>query len=271
MSRGTIRTVYGVLLSVCMLYACTGALGSPEEKAATQTARAIDVVAAQTMEAMRDAPDTALPASPVAVPTSTALPATATPRPTKTPWPEPVFIQVSIDTNCRSGPGSAFPMIGALMVGERAIVRARSSDGDYWIVENPDNPGRECWLWGRHATLVGATDQLPLITPPWTATPEPGTIAGWAYLDVDTSWTRDFSVDMPLSGVELTLRTGECPGGTAVALVKTDAQGRYQISNLMPALYCLSRDESQPLNPNTWSLLITPGQFRDEINFFQLP
>ncbi len=254
-----------------MLHACAGGFASVEEKAATQTAHALDVVAAQTLAAMRDAPDTALPASPVAIPTSTALPATATPRPTETPYPKPVFIQVSIDTNCRSGPGSTFTMVGALMVGERTIVHARSSDGDYWIVENPDNLGRECWLWGRHATLVGSADHLPLITPPWTPTPEPGAIAGWAYLDVDYSWTRNFSVDTPLSEVELTLRTGECPGGSTVAVVKTDAQGRYQISNLVPALYCLSRGETQPLNPNTWSLLISPGQFRDEINFFRLP
>lgn len=271
MSIAKLKMLFWLFAGVVLLTACGSVIVSPEERAVTQTSSAIDSIAAQTLEALRTAvePDPGTTAVPVA--SNTALPATSTPLPTATPWPDPVRVVVSIDTNCRSGPGPSFPLIGALMVGESTIVRARVPGLNYWLVENPDNPGRECWLWGKHATLDGVADHLPLATPPWTPTPEPGTIAGWVYLDADKSWTRDVSVDSPLSGIKLTLRVGNCPGGSTVAVVETDAQGRYQISDLVPTLYCLSRDESQPLNPNTWSLLISPGQLRDEINFFRLP
>lgn len=265
------KIVISFLAGTVLLSACGGALISPEARAATETTSAIDRIAAQTLESLRTEEAVVLRMNAVPTATHTVLPATRTPVPSVTPLPAPIRITVTVDTNCRTGPGSSFPMVGALMVGESTIVRARVPELDYWIVENPDNPGGECWLWGRHASLVGGTNNLPVATPPWTPTPEPGTIAGWVYLDEDYSWTRDASVDSPISGIELTLRVGNCPGGSTVAIVETDTRGRYQISNLVPTLYCLSRDESLPLNPNTWSLLIRPGQFRDEINFFRLP
>lgn len=264
--------VIACIAGVALLSACGDALISSEGRAATQTASVIDGIAAQTLEALRTTadPDPGTTAVPV-VSTTTALPATTTPLPTATLWPDPVRIEVSIDTNCRSGPGPAFPLIGALMVGESTIVRARVPELNYWVVENPDNPGRECWLWGKHATLDGETDHLPVAIAPWTSTPEPGSIAGWVFLDVNNNGVRDVPGDTPLGGINLMLRVGACPGGSGVAMVETNIEGRYQISNLIPTLYCLSRDEAEPLIPNTWSINLSPGQFRDEINFRRSP
>jgi hypothetical protein len=271
MSKMNLKVVISYLVGVALLSACGGVFVSSEGRAATQTAGAIDGIAAQTLEALRTADDPEMEPSPEPVATNTSLPATSTPLPTATPWPKPVRIQVSVDTNCRSGPGRSFPLIGALMVGETTIVHAQVSEIDYWIVENPDNPGRECWLWGRHATLDGDVDQLPLATPSWTATPEPATIAGWIFLDANNNGVRGDPGDASIGGVQLTLRVGACPGGSSVAEVETNSQGRFQISNLIPTLYCLSRDTSQQLIPNTWSILLSPGQFRDEVNFRRLP
>jgi hypothetical protein len=265
------KLTFLLLVGVALISACGQVFVPPEERAATQTSSAIDSIAAKTLEALRTAvePDPGTKAVPVA--SNTALPATDTPLPTATPWPDPVRVEVSIDTNCRSGPGPTFPLIGALMVGESTIVRARVPELNYWLVENPDNPGRECWLWGKHATLDGETDHLPIAIPPWTSTPEPGSIAGWVYLDVDKNGIREVPGDSPIEGIRLILRVGTCPGGTSVAMVETNSQGRYQISNLIPTLYCLSRDESEQLIPNTWSINLRAGQSRDEINFRRLP
>lgn len=170
---GVVRLRLALICSFAMtlLSACSNVFVPSEGRTATQTANAIDSIAAQTLEALRTADGNGTRLIPASTATNTALPATATPLPTSTPWPAPVRIEVTIDTNCRAGPGPEFPLIGALMVGESTIVRARVLDLEYWIVENPDNPGRECWLWGRHASLNGDDGHLPVATPPWTPTP----------------------------------------------------------------------------------------------------
>jgi len=260
-----------LLVAASALYACGGFPAPPEARAATQTISVIDGVAEQTLEALRAAVETARPASPARTLTHTALPATSTAYSSATPWPAPVRIQVSVDTNCRAGPGPSFRMVGALMVGETTLIRARSNDPDYWLVENPDNPGRECWLWGRHAIIDGDTGHLPLASVPATPTPAPATLAGWVYLDANGNGVRGDPGDGVISGVELTLRVGACPGGLLVATVVSDGSGRYLIPNLIPTLYCLSRDLAQQLLPNTWSINLSPGEFRDEVNFRRVP
>ncbi|TFH35824.1 MAG: hypothetical protein E4G99_06415 [Anaerolineales bacterium] len=259
------------MASAGLLYACGSFPASVEERSATQTSSAIDAIAAQTLEALRTASDPGSQINALPSMTKAALPATSTSLPSATPWPDPVFIRVDVDTNCRSGPGPPFPIVGALMVGETTLVKARSSESDYWIVENPDNPGRECWLWGKHAVMDADTNHLPLATYPATPTPAPATLAGWVYLDSNTNGERDDPGDGGLRGARLTLRLGACPGGLTVATVETDHTGRYLIPGLIPTLYCLSQDPAMLLQPIHWSINLKPGQFRDEVNFFQVP
>jgi len=103
--------------------------------------------------------------------TDTLIPdITITPTITLTPTLGTPMVSVSMNTNCRSGPGKIYGYIGALLVGESAEVVGQSTDGQYWIIKNPDHPG-ECWLWGRYATVTGPTDDLPEYTPPPTPTP----------------------------------------------------------------------------------------------------
>jgi hypothetical protein len=96
--------------------------------------------------------------------------------PTSTPPLPPstgaVIVSVSMDTNCRTGPGEKYPSIGSLMIGETAEVVGRSPGGDFWIIKNLDDPGN-CWLWAIHATVIGVTSKLPIIQPPPTPTPTP--------------------------------------------------------------------------------------------------
>ncbi|MBK6646404.1 MAG: hypothetical protein IPG44_11785 [Anaerolineales bacterium] len=105
----------------------------------------------------------------------TATPAfTATPELTGTPSvPE---VTVSVNTNCRTGPGTAYQIIGALVIGQKGIVVGKNSPTGYWIINNPGSTGT-CWLFPQYATVSGDTSKLqeyaipPTPTPTFTSTP----------------------------------------------------------------------------------------------------
>lgn len=96
--------------------------------------------------------------------------APASPPPTLTPTPVPM-VSVSTDTNCRSGPGKAYDVVGALLVGQTAKVVGQDGYGVNWIIDNPSVAGGTCWLYGQYATVTGDTKTLPVVTPPPTPTP----------------------------------------------------------------------------------------------------
>lgn len=96
---------------------------------------------------------------------------TFTPTPTVTLTPEVPMVSISVQTNCRSGPGTAYDKIGVMNVGETAEVVGISVYNDYWIIKLPANPAIICWLWGKYATVSGNTSGLPVSNPPPTPTP----------------------------------------------------------------------------------------------------
>jgi len=102
-------------------------------------------------------------------PSSTSLP-TQTPTITLTFTPTVPMVTVSQNTNCRTGPGVIYDLIGGLLIGEEAVVVGKYTAGNYWIINNPDAAGT-CWLWGQYATVSGNTAGLPEYTPPPTPTP----------------------------------------------------------------------------------------------------
>jgi hypothetical protein len=93
-----------------------------------------------------------------------------TPLPTLTFTPEVPMVSVSVDTNCRSGPGTAYDILGVLHVGETAEVVGVAPYGGSWIIKNPDGAGT-CWLWDQYASVTGSTAGLPTIDVPPTPTP----------------------------------------------------------------------------------------------------
>jgi hypothetical protein len=102
---------------------------------------------------------------------------TYTPLPTYTPQATSTsgtpMVSVSVQTNCRSGPGTAYDILGVLPVGQSAEVVGRSVYSDNWIIKLPSNPAITCWLWVQYATVVGDTAGLPVFNPPPTPTPSP--------------------------------------------------------------------------------------------------
>jgi hypothetical protein len=79
---------------------------------------------------------------------------------------------VSVATFCRSGPGTAYELLGTLNVGESAEVVGRSASNEFWIIKLPSNPAITCWLWGQYASLTGNAQALPVKDPPPTPLPK---------------------------------------------------------------------------------------------------
>ena len=93
-----------------------------------------------------------------------------TPTLTFTFTPLVPMVSVSIATNCRSGPGSGYSVLGVLVVGQSALVVGQNTQMGYWIIQWPSQSGT-CWLWNQYATVTGNTGGLPLVNPPPTPTP----------------------------------------------------------------------------------------------------
>lgn len=209
-------TVVLILLAIDALLMMAGCGQSPSETEVVDPEVQVQTRVAQTLAAMteNDADDevieegqpepTLLPSD---IPTITPLP-TDTPIPTDTLTPTPSVPQVHVDvnTNCRSGPGGIFDLVGYLLVGQQAEVVGQFANGDYWVIKNPSRPG-ECWLWGNYATLEGPVGQLPYFTPPptptptFTPTPEVNWTGSWmtAYAEIGNPYIT-FQISLSQSG-----------------------------------------------------------------------
>lgn len=183
--------------------------------------------------------------------------------------PGPPMISVSVDTNCRSGPGLAYEYLGALMTYEEAEVLAQGSLPGFWVIENPDHLGTECWVGEQYASIVGDTSNLPVRTPPPLPEPEPGTISGYVFIDANNNNQRD-PQELPLVDVWVYLDEGECPGGALVQKVVTSSDGYYIFSDVAPGVYCVSRHDiiSLPINHQ---ITLGEGEQLTGINFRLLP
>jgi len=111
----------------------------------------------------------------------TSLPAfTSTPQPTSAPeftvTPSVTTVTVTLDTNCRTGPGTQYEQIDALLVGQPAKVVGKNTSTSYWIIEKPNGSGT-CWLWGQYATVSGNTSSLTEYAIPATPTTIPTAVA----------------------------------------------------------------------------------------------
>lgn len=156
--------VLAVLASAC---GPTGVTAPDPNLIHTAVAQTLSAIHIQTARAGTDTPLPS-PLPPTLTPT-----VTLSPTPFFTETPSAPMISVSVNTNCRVGPGKVYDRVGALLVGETTEIFGRDRTGAYWYVANPDAPGGYCWLWGEYASLVGNTETLPVFTPPPTPTPVP--------------------------------------------------------------------------------------------------
>jgi len=173
--------------------------------AETDTAQELDLQRTKGAEA-------ALSPTETTAPTNTTIPATSTLEPTYTQTPEdtedivegtgqPEFtisgpaVQVSVDTNCRSGPGKVYTYLGALLVGEEANIYGKDPSGSWFYINNPDLEESFCWIWGYFANTSGNTAPLPIYTPGPTPRPDPNFSVG--FREVETcggAWQLEFEI-----------------------------------------------------------------------------
>ena len=180
-----------------------------------------------------------------------------TPTPTFTFTPSIPTVSVSTNTNCRTGPGDSYAIVGLLEVGKTAEVVGRTYDGGSWIIRLPSNPTIVCWLWSGYATVSGNWKALPVVTPPPTPTP-----------------TASFST----SYVEMIVCSGEYaftfkisnPGNITWESVKisvTDTDKGVTKTHTRDSFKrwsgCTSGSEDQNLEPGEtgYATTVLPGQF----------
>ncbi len=142
----------------------------------------IDIAATAAQQTQVSALVTQALASLVTGTATITLTPSVTPQPSITPSLPAPIISVSVDTNCRFGPGKVYDYKGGLMVGETAQILAKDPTGLYFYIRNPDDPGF-CWVWGNYATISGDTSCLPVFTPEPTPTPVPD--FSFAYHNLD--------------------------------------------------------------------------------------
>ncbi len=167
---------------------------------------------------------TASPTQPA--PTATTAPS-RTPTPSAAATPESPAVRVESAANVRSGPSTAYPVIGGVRVGQRLPVIGQY--GDWWQITLT---GRTGWIWGALVSPNAVAQQAPQVkdlpplpptqTPAPTAAPSPQPIAqadlvvlwpetqypvrarvvrGWDYELVDASTNYDFVVHRDVFGM----------------------------------------------------------------------
>jgi hypothetical protein len=189
------RTLFVGVLILAILACNLPAAAPTTDPAAAWTAAAMTVAAAMNQPPTVSALPPATPI-PTRVPTDTFTPLPSlSPTSFFTSTPTVPVISVSVDTNCRSGPGKIYERVGGLLVGETAEVIARDPSGEYWYIQNPDKPNGFCWVWGEYASLSGNIVFLPVYTPPPTPTPEPDFEVVDVNVDSCVGWWLEFSIE----------------------------------------------------------------------------
>jgi uncharacterized protein YraI len=117
-----------------------------------------------------------VPASPVppTEPGSTAAPtATFTEIPTITPCIPTVT--ATADINVRTGPSTAYDIVGAIPNGGTAHVTGQNDSRSWWYIEFPSGSGRYAWVAGSVTASYCIPDALQYVVAPPLPTPVPPT------------------------------------------------------------------------------------------------
>jgi hypothetical protein len=149
---------------------------------------AVETLQALSQERTQQAPPPTSPPSPTSAPTATfALaptsgepPITATEAtliPSLTPLASPSPIPISTSgfvllriigleaTNCRTGPGPLYEIVGYLNKDQEATAYGRNDASTWWYITHPTRDGEFCWVWAQTTEVIGETANLEIITP----------------------------------------------------------------------------------------------------------
>lgn len=142
------RTLFPALVLILAVLACN----LPSNVPATETPTALTPTATQPL--------------PTETPTQTPLP-TNTPLPTATSTPTvPSASAKDVAVNCRLGPGTAWFVISALIIGQTSQIVGKNSDGTWWYIVDPSSSSRNCWVSVSVTTASGNLANLPVVQTP---------------------------------------------------------------------------------------------------------
>jgi hypothetical protein len=167
-----------VLLSILVLFSLLASCNMPAGQAsATQTSEVVpassDVDAVGTAVELTAAVKLTEIAGSV-TPTFTAMP-TFTPTPTVTVPPTQCtpLVTANVVANIRSGPDTAYDIVGTLQLGQTATISGRNDMNTWWNIEYPAGSGRFAWIAGSVATAscLPAVVQVVAAPPLPTAPP----------------------------------------------------------------------------------------------------
>jgi len=134
----------------------------------------------------------------------------------------PPFAILKIDSYCRLGPGEMYETAGVFSQGESTEVKGRSADSNWWVIDQPDDPGI-CWIWNDFVDLEPKTCDVAVVeAPPFVdLDPPPAPV-----LEVPA----DGTVLDCLSTQNLTWTPVEDPSGIAGynLIVKKEVSGSWQ-------------------------------------------
>jgi hypothetical protein len=118
-------------------------------------------------------------ASPVPASPTTAGPAaplnSPVPLPTST---VPLAAPSGGAVNCRTGPGTVYPVAVLINPGQTAEIVGHNSDSSWWYVKNPAVPGAFCWMSAAFTLTSGELTGVPLAASPPTPAAPPTAAAG---------------------------------------------------------------------------------------------
>ena len=190
------RRVLLIVVALVFILACNlPQAAPPADSINASTAAALTVAVALTNQQPQPSPlPSATQAAPIPVAdTFTPLP-TLSPTPFFTPTSSVPIISVSVDTNCRTGPGKVYDRVGGLLVDETAEVIAKNPTNEYWYIRDPESPSGFCWVWGYYATVIGNTSIIPVFTPPPSPTPAPSFELSYAGIDSCVGWWAELKI-----------------------------------------------------------------------------
>jgi hypothetical protein len=89
-----------------------------------------------------------------------ALAAESAPPPGEQSSVQPTLLSVDQIVNVRSGPSTAFDVLGQISTGQSHRVNGRTSASDWWQIEFNNGNG---WVFGQLATVSGASDAVAVV------------------------------------------------------------------------------------------------------------
>ena len=114
---------------------------------------------------------TAIPTAALSIP-PTSIPPAATEVFTAIPTPVPptavtgTFFNVDTNANCRSGPGTVYPVVTAYPSGQTLKIIGRNADSSWWNVEV--NDAQTCWISASLGHTSGDLGLVPVVLAPPT-------------------------------------------------------------------------------------------------------